>query len=64
MKKAIRIFAVVLGMIAFCVLASDCEDLGLFVISKVVALVTLIIAYMMDKSTYSKKEWERMRGEE
>lgn len=64
MKTIIRIFAGVLGALAFFVFASDCEDLGLFIISKVVSLAALIGAYLLGKSTYSKKEWEKMMSEE
>lgn len=64
MKRIIRIFAAVLGMAAFFVLASDYEDLEVFVISKVVALTTLVSAYLLGKSTYSNEEWQKMMSEE
>lgn len=59
MKKIIRIFAVVLGMAAFFVLASDCEDLQVFVLSKLVAVVALVSAYLLCRSTFTNEEWEK-----
>lgn len=51
MKRIIRIIAAVLGIAAFFALGVDSNGL------KLVALLVLVGALLLGKSTYSDKEW-------
>lgn len=65
MKTIIRIFAGVLGALAFFVFASEVNGgIGLFLAFKSLGVAGLWFAYGLAKMTYSAEEWQKMMSEE